>query len=226
MNTWEKLTSLVADLRERARRDSWYQVGRWLVETLVSLPYRHIEYTVFTRSLLEPLPVVEPRISVTLRLATEADLGRFRGFVPPSEMRHFAHRLAHGRYCFLALDGENLAAYCWTATQVEPDVDNLVMRLQPGDIYGDDAYTAPAYRRQGIQTALLVYRLEYMRNLGYQRVVAIVEENNTASQQMVRRLGYQEADHLSFRRILWRRSYQRGACFRCGRCSHSRWHTS
>ena len=207
MNTWEKLTSLAADLRERARRDSWYQAGRWLVETLGSLPYRHIEYTVFTRSLLESLPVIKPRLPVTLRLATEVDLQRFQGLVLPSEMRYFARRMAHGRYCFVALDGENLAAYCWATTRIELDVDNLEIRLQPGDVYGDDAYTIPAYRRQGIQTALVVYRLEYMRNLGCQRVVVIVEKGNVSSQRMVRGLGYQEADHLTFRRILWKRIY-------------------
>jgi ribosomal protein S18 acetylase RimI-like enzyme len=208
MNTWDKFISIISDLRERTYRAGWRQAGRWFVETIISLPHRHIEYAVFTRSLLEPLPVIESCLPVTLRLATKVDLQCFRGLVPPSEIRHFAHRLAHGRYCFVALDDENLAACCWATTQVELDVDNLKIRLQPGDVYGDDAYTVPAYRRQGIQTALLVYRLEYMRNLGCQRVVAIVEENNTASQQMVRRLGYQEADRLSFRCISFKRDYR------------------
>jgi len=206
MNTWEKLTGLISDLRERAQQLNWRQTGRWLIEALISLPYGHIEYTVFVRSLLESLPVIEPRLPVTLRLATEADLVRFRGLVLPSEIRRLARRLAHGRYCFLALDGESLAAYCWATTQVELNVDGLEIRLQPGDVYGDDAHTVPTYRRQGIQTALLLYRLKYMKNLGCRRVVAIVERSNVSSQQMVRKLGYQEVDSLSFRRILWRRT--------------------
>jgi ribosomal protein S18 acetylase RimI-like enzyme len=208
VNTWEKLVCLILDLREIARRGDWYQIGRWFIETLISLPYRRIEYTVFVRSLLEPLPVVEPRLPVTLGRATEADLVRFRDLVPPSGLRYFARRLARGRYCFLALEGENLAAYCWATTQVDPGVDNLEIQLQPGDCYGDDAYTFPAYRRQGIQTALLLYRLVYMKNLGYQRLIAIVEDDNVASQRMVRKLGYRVMDHLSFRRILWKRTYR------------------
>jgi GNAT superfamily N-acetyltransferase len=207
MNTWEKLTSLISDLREQVQRADWRQTGHWLVEALISLPYRRIEYTVFTRSLLEPLPVVEPHLPVALRLATEADLECFQGLVPPSEMRHFACRLAHGRYCFLAFHGGNLAAYCWATTRVEFDVDNLEIRLQPGDVYADDAYTVPAYRRQRIQTALHVYRLEYMKRLGCRRVVAIVDKNNVNSQRIVRKLGYEEVDSLCFRRVLWRRTY-------------------
>jgi ribosomal protein S18 acetylase RimI-like enzyme len=206
-SAWERIKSLILDLRERVRRDDWRQTGRWLAETLVSLLYCHIEYTVFARSLLKPLPVIAPRLPVTLCLATGADLVRFRGLVPPSELRHFARRLAHGRHCFLARDGESLAAYCWATTQVAFGWDNLEMRLQPGDAYVDDAFTIPAFRRQGIQTALHLYRLAYMRGLGCQRAVLIVRQDNIASQGLIRKLGYQEVDYLSFRRILWRRTF-------------------
>lgn len=206
-STWVRFISLIYDLRERAQRDSWRQTGRWLVKTLISLPYCHIEYTVFARSLLEPWPIVEPRLPVTFRLATKADLARFRGLVLPSELRRFARRLAHGRYCFLALDGGNLAAYCWATSQVDLATDNLQMRLLPGNVYGDDAYTVPAYRRQGIQAALLAYRFQYMKELGAQRLLAIVDVNNLAGQKMVRKLGYQEVDHLTFRRVLWKRNF-------------------
>jgi ribosomal protein S18 acetylase RimI-like enzyme len=207
MDGLAKLKGLIEDLGARTRQAGWTGIVPWLFQALVSLPYCHTEYTVFVRSLREPLPAVEPRLAVTLRPAAEADLERFRDLVPPSELGYFRRRLAHGRHCFLALDGEHLAAYCWATNRVERDIDNLELHLQPGDVYGDDAYTAPAYRRQGIQSALLVYRLDYVRSLGYQRLVAIVAEDNEPSQRMVRKLGYQEAGHLSFRRILWHRAY-------------------
>lgn len=208
MNIWDELIGLILDWREQFRRGDWRQAVRWIVETFVSLPYCRIEYTVFTRALLEPLPVIKPRLSVTLRLAGEGDLVLFRGLVPPSELRYFARRMAHGRHCFLALDGENLAAYCWATTQVEFAWDNLEIPLRSDDVYVDDAYTVPAYRRRGIQTALHLYRLEYMRDLGCRRAILIVENDNTASRELVRRLGYQVMDHLSFRRILWKRTYR------------------
>ena len=206
-NTWRKLKQLIHDGRERVQREGWRQAGQWLAQAVMSLPYSHVEYIVFTRSLLEPLPVAEPHLSVTLRLATETDLVHFRGLVSPSRLHHFKRRLAHGRYCFIALDGEHLAAYCWATTQVDFDVDNLKMSLQPGDAYLNHDYTIPTYRRQGIQTAVHLYRLEYVRHLGCQRAVLIVEDENRASQRLVRKLGYQEADCLSFRRVFWKRIY-------------------
>jgi RimJ/RimL family protein N-acetyltransferase len=81
------------------------------------------------------------------------------------------------------------------------------MRLQPGDTYVDDAYTVPAYRRKRIQTAVHIFRLDYMRDLGCRRAILIVDDKNIASQRLVRKLGYQESDHLTFRRILWKRAY-------------------
>ena len=208
LNVRRKLGDLFYDLKERVRREGWLEAGYGLVKVLVSLPYRRMEYIVFTRPLSGPLPDATPKLSVTLRRATEADLVRFEGLVPAWELRHFRRRLAHGRYCFLALDGDNLAAYCWATTQVEFDVDNLDMTLREGDVYLDDAYTVPAYRRQGIQTAVHMYRLEYMQDRGYQRAVLIVEDPNLASQGLVRKLGYQVAGHLSFRRVLWMRDYR------------------
>ncbi|MCR4405525.1 MAG: GNAT family N-acetyltransferase [Anaerolineae bacterium] len=207
IHAWEVFKRLSYDWKEKIQREGWRGASRWLIEVLALLPYRHIEYIVFVRSLREPLPVVTPRLPVTLRPATEADLTRFQGLVPPSEIRYFSQRLAHARHCFLALDGEQLAAYCWATTQVESHVDNLELKLQPGDVYVDDAFTVPAYRRQGIQTAVHLYRLQYMKDRGCQRAILIVSEDNVASQQLVRKLGYQEIDRLSFRRILWKRIY-------------------
>ena len=207
-NIRRKLGDLVCDLKETIRREGWLEAGRGFVKTLASVPYRRMSYLVFTRALSNPWPDVTPKLPVTLRRATEADLVRFEGHVPAWELRYFRRRLSHGRYCFLALDGENLAAYCWATTQVEFDVDNLEMKLKEGDVYLDDAYTLPAYRRQGIQTAVHVYRLAYLRDMGCQRAVLIVEEPNVASQGLVRKLGYQVAGHLSFRRLLWRRDYR------------------
>jgi RimJ/RimL family protein N-acetyltransferase len=96
-------------------------------------------------------------------------------------------------------------------------VDNLEIRLQPGDVYFDDAFIVPTYRRQGIQTAVHPYRLAYMKSLGCQRAILVVADDNFASRQLVRKLGYEEADRLSFWRILWRRIYHGSSTLNRGR---------
>jgi len=206
-NTNRRLFDGMADLRERVRRDGWRRANRWFIETIISLPYCHIEYIVFARSFSDPLPTVEPCLPVDLCRADVVDLDRFEGVVLPSELNYFRQRLAHGRHCFLALNGAKLAAYCWATTRVEFDVDNVEIPLQPGDAYLDDAYTLPPYRRRAIQSALHLYRLAHMQRLGCRRAVLIVAEDNLISQKLVHKLGYRDVARLSFRRIFWKRTY-------------------
>jgi GNAT superfamily N-acetyltransferase len=200
------LTKFRQDLQFKLCQDGLVGTVRWLVRYLMTVPYEHIDFEVFVRSLEEPLPVAQPRIPIAMRLATEADLPRFRDLVLPSEYRHLARRLAHGRFCFLAFPAANperLVAYRWAAVEISPDIDALILDLPKGYAYIDDSYTVPAYRRRGIQIALFSFCLEYLRTLGCKRVVAIVGVKNEASRKlMTRELGYREAGRTSFRRIL------------------------
>ena len=203
--TW--IRDLWVDWRYRVRYDGWRQASRWLAGRIVSLPYRKREFLVLTRS-LQTLPAVPPPARpVTLRRAEPADLALFQGVIPPSELGHARQRLAHGHHCFLALDGDRLAAYCWATTRIDPSMGYLQLPLQPGDAYLDDAYTIPAYRRQGIQMAVHRYRLAYMQQQGCRRAILLIEPDNTASLQLAQRLGYRQVSRLTFRRILWKRTF-------------------
>jgi ribosomal protein S18 acetylase RimI-like enzyme len=198
-------TKLSQDLPAKLRQSGLWSASRWLIQYLASVPYEHIDFDIFVRSLEEPLPVVLPRRSLTMRLATEADLLRLRDLVLPSEYQHFVRRLAHGRFCFLAFPADNpadLAAYCWAATQIDPDIDKLVLALPEGVAYVDDAYTSPAYRRQGIQTAIHLFRLDYLQQLGYKRAILIVDVKNRPSQTLARNLGYRKIGRTTFLRLL------------------------
>jgi len=169
------------------------------------VPYERIEFMAFALSLQEPLPTVQPRIPVTMRLATEADLPRLRRITLPSEYRRFARRLAHGRLCFLAFletDPEELVSYCWATTEIAPDIDELILDLPSGNAYVDEAYTVPAYRRHGIQTAVHLFRLQYLQTLGCKRVILIVDVKNRASLALVRKLGYRKVGQALFLRVM------------------------
>jgi RimJ/RimL family protein N-acetyltransferase len=199
------LTKFRQDLQAKIRQSGLLGAGRWLIHYLASVPYEHIAFAVFSRSLEEPLPTTHPRIPVAMRLATEADLPRFREIVLSSEYQHFARRLAHGRLCFLAFLEENpeeLASYCWATTEIDPNIDKLIFDLPSGHAYVDDAYTVPAYRRQGIQTAVHLYRLRHLQTMGCKRAILIVDVRNRASQTLVHKLGYRKVGQTSFLRIM------------------------
>lgn len=184
------------------------KLGRCLSERLRTFLYCRIEYFVLTRSLEEPLPSLEARVPITYRVAEPDDLSCLRDAVLPSQLAYFRKRLAHGRVCILALYQDNLTAYGWVTDKVTFEIDNLQLQLGPGDAYLDDIYTLPAYRRQGIGGGLHLERLQYLKERGFKRAVLIVRMDNVPALRIGKKLGYQEADRLSFRRILFKRDYR------------------
>jgi GNAT superfamily N-acetyltransferase len=207
-DTCRKLKGLTCDFWDQIKRGDRRELFRWLGKTLKSLPGDTFEYRVFVISLDKDIPTPKPRLPVEIRLATETDLGLLKGLLPPSQLHELFHIHAHGRLIFLAFDGERPTGYCWATPQVEFTIDNLKMRLQPGDIYGGMAYTLPGYRRKGIQTTLQLFRMRYLKELGYKRIIAIVEDDNQASLIMHGKVGFTEADRLIFKRIIWKRIYR------------------
>jgi ribosomal protein S18 acetylase RimI-like enzyme len=206
-NTIVKLRLIVQDFIYHLRNKNPGELGRWIFEKLSTLLYCRIEYFVLTRSLEEPLPLLEARLPITYRVAEPGDLSRLRDAILPSELAYFRARLARGRTCLLGFHQDEVAAYGWITDEVVFAIDNLQLRLGPGDAYVDDIYTLPAYRRQGIGSELHLRRLQYLKERGFKRSVLIVRVDNVPALKIDKKLGYEEADRLTFRRILLKRDY-------------------
>ncbi len=202
-----RIGALIQDVRTLAAQRNWRAAWQYAWQMLVTAPYRRIEFIVFARSLDQPIPEVQPLVPVTIRLATLEDIPRFEKIVLPSAVRRFVNRIAHNRLCFVALHHTDIVAYCWATPEVRPDVDNISLDLEPHDIYFDDAYTVPAYRRRKLQTAVHLYRMRYVKQMGFRRAVLIVDIHNHASLALVQKLGYREIGKVTFVRILGKRWY-------------------
>jgi len=177
------------------------------VERFRHLLYNRIEWIVLTRSLEEPLPAIKSRVEIDYSVATAADLSRLRDIVFPSRLSYFRKRLEHGRTCIFAIHQGRVVAYCWATGELNSEIDNLELRLKPGDAYTDDLYTVPEFRRHRIGTATNLSVLNYLQERGFKRAVKIVRENNNPALRMDEKLGFLESDHLVFRRILTSRDY-------------------
>lgn len=58
------------------------------------------------------------------------------------------------------------------------------------DFYLDTVCVDPAFRGQGIGTALIQFAEQYAKEQGYQRISLAVEQTNEQAQQLYTRLGY------------------------------------
>ena len=70
-----------------------------------------------------------------------------------------------------------------------------------------DVYTNPAFRGQGVQTALTLARFRLFRDLGYHRAISYIEVCNAPSLAVwQRKLGSVTIGQIDFLRVgLWRR---------------------
>ena len=60
------------------------------------------------------------------------------------------------------------------------------------DLYIDTLCVDPAFRGQGIGTALIQFAEQYAKENGYERLSLVVEQNNTKAQKLYTKLGYIE----------------------------------
>jgi ribosomal protein S18 acetylase RimI-like enzyme len=205
---WDDLRDLVYLIKFRGRSAA----QSWCKETLRTLVYNRIEYIVFTRSLEHDLPIFNPIIPFAIHLLREEELRSHRDFFLPSERDRFRIWLKHGRTGFGIFDQDHLMGYSWLSGQVNFRIEGIRLRLKPGDVYLTDAFVSPDFRCRGIFPQILIYQLYYSKRCGYKRAVLIVAEENIPSIKGVIKIGFKEADHMSFRRLLGARSlnYQRG----------------
>lgn len=201
-----RLAELIEDWNYLIQRDGWRSALPVIGQEIVTLPYRRLQFVVVACFLLEPLPELQPKIAFEIREFRSADLNLVRQMSRPSEAKAFARRLARGHVGFLALHEGQPAGYAWACTQIDPTLERVNLELDPGVVLFTDAYTAPAYRGQGVQKVLTLARLRRFRDLGYHQALAIIEVRNYPSLAAWRRVGAQTVGWMTFLRVgPWRR---------------------
>jgi GNAT superfamily N-acetyltransferase len=175
-----------------------------VVQAVVTLPYRRLGFVVVARSLLEPLPDLQPKIALEIREFEPADVDLVKQIDRPSEARACALRLAHGHKGLLALHNGQPAGYAWGCAEMA--LERVHLKLDPGEVLCTDACTALAFRGKGVQTALTLARFRLFRDLGYQRAIAYIEARNYPSLAVWRKFGSRVVGHVDFSRVgPWRR---------------------
>ena len=204
MMKWgRRLVELIEDWNYLVRRDGWRTALPVVGEEVVKLPCRHIRFAILARPLSEPLPNLTPRLALEIREFRPADIDLVRPINRPSEIRTCALRSARGHLGLLALTQGQPVGYAWSCS--ETTLERVHLKLEPGDALCTDAYTAPAFRGRGVQTALKVALFRLLRDLGYSRAVAYIDQHNYPSLAVWRRLDGQVVGHFNFIRIgLWR----------------------
>lgn len=152
-----------------------------VISEIGELPYRRLRFVLVARSLLDPFPDWQPKIKVLIRPFEQTDLDLARQINRPSEARLCAQRLAQGDKGLAAFYDDLMAGYAWGSADIHTKLERVHPKLYPGDVLCTDSYTSPAFRGQGILTALTLARLHLFRELGYNRAISYIEVRNSPS---------------------------------------------
>ena len=210
MQPFDRLVELTEDWSYLIQRDGVKSALPIVGLEIARLPYRRLRFLIVACPLAAPLPELYPRIPLEIRPLGWSDLESVRHIHRPSEARACARRLERGHTGLLTLYQGQMTGYAWACTEVNPSLERVQLTLAPDDVLCVDAYTAPAFRGKGVQTALALARCRLFSGLGYQRAVAYIERRNVPSLAVWRKLGGQEIGEIEFQRIgPWRRVHCR-----------------
>jgi GNAT superfamily N-acetyltransferase len=207
MQKTNRLAELVEDWQFLIKRDGIKLALPNIGNELARLPYRHLRFFIIARSLIEPLPDLPPKIPLEIRPFEQRDIELVRDMDRPSEARLCARRLARGHKGLIALYAGEAVGHAWGCTEMDPDIERVHLKLEPGDVLCADVFTVPSYRGKGIQTSLTISRFKMFQDLGYQRAVAYIEVQNTPSLAVwQRKLGGVPVGCIDFTRfVIWYR---------------------
>lgn len=160
--------------------------------------------TLLRRDLSEPVPVIEPRMAVSVmcvnRVPTHEQADRL-SLLPGGQ--RFAQRLASGHVCVVANVGHRTVSYGWLAFgRWRLDDLGIVVPIGDAECVLYDLYTEAEARGCLIGSAVAVALMREAKQRGYQRVYCRVSKHNRASKTLFSHLGFLKGAELSCFRLL------------------------
>ena len=202
MSVWlRRLADLSKDWNYLIQRNGLGSTLPMVGQEIISLPYRQLKFFVVARSLLQPLPHLSAKIALEIRDFKARDLEFVVQIYRPSEAKLLAQRLARGHRGLMALHQGQPAGFAWGCAEIDPELDRVELKLEPGDMLCVDVYTNPAFRGQGVHTALTIARFGLFRDLGYRRAIAYIETRNQPSLAVWRKFGSEIIGEVDFKRL-------------------------
>lgn len=197
-----RLSEFAEDWKYFIERDGLQSSLPLIVSDIARLPYRRIKFVLLARSLHDPFTDLQSKIQLYIRPFEQGDLDLVRMIDRPSEARLCAKRLAQGHTGVMAFYQGQPAGYTWGSTDIHTQLERVHPQLCQGDFLCTDSFTFPAFRGQGIQTALTLARFRIFRELGYCRAISYIDVRNKPSLAVwQRKFNSQTIGHINFTRI-------------------------
>lgn len=160
-------------------------------------------YFIYVRRLDGDLPPVSVAGSIEVRPADAAQRASLTRSGPGLGIARYGQLLYPEADCYIAWDGERIAACCWVSPKNEP---NGLVQLEPGDVVLGLAATIPDYQGRGVYKMLMWHICAARQQQGDRRAWAVIRPDNAAPIRTFEKLGFHhDRNVLVIRRFGWQR---------------------
>jgi hypothetical protein len=145
------------------------------------------KYLLITRDLAAPLPPVPDCAVTRWSRFVESDAEALCAANPALTEADLRHRLADGQQCYLGWVGPTLVNYRWETTRpTQLPYLGRIIRPRPGQVFVGEVFTAPAFRRRGIDSAAATLALHRMRAEAVHQALGLVAWWNSPELRVAR----------------------------------------
>jgi ribosomal protein S18 acetylase RimI-like enzyme len=146
--------------------------------------------------------LITPRLPVELREVQPASVAALATAMNQPDATSVQQRFAAGRRCFAAWSDDAIVAYGWLSSGSEcvGEMERII-DLPPGEVYIWDCVTLPAFRRQGLYSALLSFMATTAQAESVQRVWIGTGVANTPSLHGFANAGFRPALTVTYARL-------------------------
>lgn len=180
---------------------------RFVGEIIPWLFYRR--YIFYSQPIDDPVFLYSCQIPFRLEQVKEKDfphLIKLRpGFYDISQIRK---RIKEGHICFLGWSGQKPIHIRWIFVRslYLPYLHRTLI-LYPGEVYRDEAFTLPDYRRKGVYSYAGYLMRQVLKELGYDRLVCMFASWNLSPQSQAERMGLEKVGEGGYWNILGYKKY-------------------
>ena len=188
------LKDLFYELRARMKLEGYREGFLYIVKKACSKVFYLNKYIVFYKNINELSSAIMPINGLSVEMLNSKHLELIERDLGPLTRKRFQKRLKTGRTGHICQLNNKIIYHGWIEYETNP-----MVQLKPYEASLFDVYTVKKFRNRGIQTAMLIKRLEVMKSKGIKRVFCSIAFDNIPSQKVV-------ADKLGFKSmgVVWR----------------------
>jgi RimJ/RimL family protein N-acetyltransferase len=148
----------------------------------------------------EKIQGIEPKIKVSIKEASVADLDKLKDIAEGNKLDIFKKRFERGEMCFIATSRDKIAYYGWMGfgDEYEDNCQINVKLNKKEEAYWFDCWTVPEYRKMGLHTAVTTKALIYLKDRGYKKVSSFITTKNAPSLKAFWKIGFKNKKIVTF----------------------------